>query len=142
MDNASSGGKPSGNRHVNVLRLAGFFGLGEFSMATNTTDEVLDAQTGPTETTDEVMPSATRPAETSDEVVVAEPPATETTDEVVTSDPGPTETSGEIETTERRSTDKMMRKLKRDLSVMKLQKMIRDRRIRVRKSSKPKGDPT
>jgi len=80
--------------------------LGEFSMATNTTDEVLDAQTGPTETTDEVMPSATRPAETSDEVVVAEPPATETTDEVVTSDPGPTETSGKIETTERRSTDK------------------------------------
>ena len=75
-------------------------------MATNTTDEALDAQTGPTETTDEVMPSATRPAETSDEVVVAEPPATETTDEVVTSDPGPTETSGKIETTERRSTDK------------------------------------
>jgi len=62
-------------------------------MATNTTDEVLDAQTGPTEPTDEVMPSATRPAETRDEVVVAEPP-------------GPTETSGEIETTERRSTDK------------------------------------
>jgi hypothetical protein len=73
-------------------------------MATDTNDEVVDAETGPTETTDEVVAAQSRPTEPTGEGVGTESRPTETTGELVTT--GPTETTGEVVTTETRPTDK------------------------------------
>jgi hypothetical protein len=73
-------------------------------MATDTNDEVVDAETGPTETTDEVVAAQSRPTETTDEVVTTEPGPTETTGEVVTTEPRPTDTNDEVVETKTRPT--------------------------------------
>jgi hypothetical protein len=73
-------------------------------MATDTNDEVVDAETGPMETTDEVVATQSRPTETTDEVVTTEPGPTETTGEVVTTEPRPTDKNDEVVETKTRPT--------------------------------------